>query len=251
MYRFLSILIFSFLTFFLQPELEAQVSQKPAIQPAQKPFKGIKPKVALLKDLPLLEFPVQGDKPCLAIVLSGNGGWRSLVSSITKYLNTNHVPVIGFNCMSYFSKYKPHDLFARDLEKVISFYTEKYKKSKILFIGYSMGAEVLPFALNHFSIEEMAMIQDVIMIAPSQKCTFHDMIVDHLVDRRRGEFIVPEIQRSGYRKFLIICDNGPFALCRKDLPVYTETITLGGGHHIGKNYALLSKTIGKRLLFDK
>jgi len=106
-----------------------------------------------IANLPLVELPAEPRGPLLAIVLSGDGGWRDVDSAIAQKLQTDGVSVVGWDSLRYFWSKKSPEQTARDLGAVIDTYTSRWGASKIALIGYSFGADVLPFAYDHLSPE--------------------------------------------------------------------------------------------------
>ena len=58
--------------------------------------------MAGIAKLPLIELPAEPRGPLLAIVLSGDGGWRDLDKTIAETLQSDGVSVVGWDCLSYF-----------------------------------------------------------------------------------------------------------------------------------------------------
>ena len=106
-----------------------------------------------ISGLPLVEMPASPPGPLLAIVLSGDGGWRDLDRSIAEKLRSDGVSVIGWDSLRYFWSHKTPEQTARDLSAVIDTYIARWGASKVALIGYSFGAGVLPFAYDRLSPE--------------------------------------------------------------------------------------------------
>jgi len=203
-----------------------------------------------LSDLPLLEYSVNGNRNYFVILLTGNGGWRSLVTTLTTYLHKKQVPVVSLNSLKYLWVEKNPQCIARDLERIMGFYSEKWNKSYVVLIGYSMGAEILPFALNNLSEDYLMKIQDVILIAPAQKATFEIAIRDYLYDSDVGLEILPELKNLKIDTPYCICDDKKISLCSLNLENAVEFKVLPGGHHFGYNYETLNRLIGTRMKLE-
>lgn len=100
--------------------------------------------------VPLTEVPATAgpDRPQFAIMFSGDGGWALLDRAVTAELAKNGLPSVGWDSLSYFWKPRQPDEVALDLEQVLRNYMASWKKARIVLIGYSFGADVLPATIN-------------------------------------------------------------------------------------------------------
>ena len=117
-------------------------------------------------------------------------------------------------------------------------------------IGYSMGAEILPFAINCMDDKYKQKINDLILIGPGQKATFKVKLRDYYWEVNKGADIYPELQKRNKEKTYVICDDHKFSICLKNLDGVVDHDFLGGGHHFGGDYNKLSTLIGKRLKLE-
>src|SRR5437899_2266308 len=104
---------------------------------------------AVTAKLPLIEVPAtKGASDTLVVFVSGDGGWAKIDKSMSKVLAENGMPVVGLNALQYFWTKRTPDSAARDLQWVLEHYLAAWKKDRVLFVGYSRGADVLPFMIN-------------------------------------------------------------------------------------------------------
>jgi len=204
-------------------------------------------KVRPTKNLPIIESRSNGYCDYYVILLTGNGGWRNLVQSVTHYLNSKSVTVVAINTKKYLWSEKKPAQIGCDLESVIDRYENKWGQKKVVFVGYSMGAEVLPFALDCMGDKYRNEINDLILIGPWQKVTFKVKLKDYYLEVNKGTDLYTELLQLKTEKAYIICDDNAFSICRKDLGGIIDHDFLKGGHHFGGDYVALSKLIGKRL----
>ena len=101
-----------------------------------------------LHDLPLREFPVAQPHGQFAIMLTGDGGWRRVDEQIAKRLREANVPVVGFLVPDYFRVMRTPEESADALERTIAVYRAQWHCDRVIVIGYSRGADVLPFMIN-------------------------------------------------------------------------------------------------------
>src|ERR1035437_7955669 len=79
-------------------------------------------------NLPVLEFPVENGPNYFVILFSGDGGWKTIDQSMTNNLNAGKISVVALNMMKYLWTEKSPLQIAKDLEKLIDFYTKKWGK---------------------------------------------------------------------------------------------------------------------------
>jgi pimeloyl-ACP methyl ester carboxylesterase len=98
--------------------------------------------------LPLAELPVEHPSKLMAVVLSGDGGWRDLDKTIAEDLQREGVPVVGLDSLRYFWSRKTPEQTASVVASVIETFMARWSAEKVALIGYSFGADVIPFAYN-------------------------------------------------------------------------------------------------------
>ncbi|MEJ1962513.1 MAG: AcvB/VirJ family lysyl-phosphatidylglycerol hydrolase [Gammaproteobacteria bacterium] len=112
--------------------------------------KSLPPPPPDLADLPVIEVPASGVAATggdqFAVLLSGDGGWAGLDKEVAGALSAQGVPVAGVDSLRYFWKSRTPAGLATDIDRIIRYYAYQWKKKRVLLIGYSQGADVLPFA---------------------------------------------------------------------------------------------------------
>ena len=204
-------------------------------------------KISPTKHLPLIEYRSTGNNDYYVIFLTGNGGLRNLAQSVIDYFNSKNVSVLVINTKKYLWKEKGPEQIACDLEKLVDQYNNKWGETKVVFLGYSMGAEVLPFAVNCMEDKYINELKDMILIGPWQKATFKVRLRDYLFEVNEGEDIYSEFLKLKTKRAYVICDDNKYSICHKDLERVLDHDFLEGGHHFGGAYLTLSRLIGKRL----
>jgi type IV secretory pathway VirJ component len=199
------------------------------------------------RKLPLIESKTSENNGYYVILLTGNGGWRELVQSITRYLNSKNVSVLAINTKQYLLSEKKPVQIACDLEALMDRYNIKWGHDTVVFIGYSMGAEILPFAVNCMGETYREKLQDLILIGPWQKATFKVKLADYFYEVNKGADIYAELKKMKKINTYIICDDNDISICHKNLDGVVDHDMLAGGHHFGGDYITLAKMIGSRL----
>ena len=112
------------------------------------------PAPVALGNLPVIEVPARAGAPptdLLAIILSGDGGWAGLDKEVAQALAEHGIPVAGLDSLRYFWSARTPQRLAGDIDRMIRYYLEHFGKQRVLLIGYSQGADVLPFAVNRLA----------------------------------------------------------------------------------------------------
>jgi len=199
-----------------------------------------------VNDLPLVELPVKDStKDYLAVIVSGDGGWASIDRELASVLVRDGVPVVGLNSLKYFWTKRSPESSAADLGRIMKYYLAAWGKKKAVLVGYSRGADVLPFMANRLPAELKDKVALLALLAPGQKTEFEMHMTDWLGGGGSGLPIKPEVEN--WKNSRILCfygrsDKGD--LCRTLAPERFTLVPLGGGHHFGGAY----KEIAGRIL---
>jgi phosphatidylglycerol lysyltransferase len=196
-------------------------------------------------NLPLVELPAEPRGPLLAIVLSGDGGWRDVDRSIAQKLQSDGVSVVGWDSLRYFWSKKSPEQTARDLGAVIDTYTSRWGASKIALIGYSFGADVLPFAYDHLSPEAKVRVVQLSLLGFAPAADF-EITVSGWLGAAPGKDALPtEPALVPIDPAMVQCfygANEDDSAC----PLLTgkaEVIRVPGGHHFDHDYGALARSI--------
>ena len=202
-----------------------------------------------VKDLPLIELPAsRTEHDVLAIMLSGDGGWAGLDKAVAAQLNARGVPLVGWDSLRYFWNARTPDGAARDLDRVIRHYSREWHKSKVLLIGYSQGADVMPFLVNRLAQSTRSMLAGTALIGMGTEAFFEFSVRHWLGQPTGGLPIRPEIERGLLGRVQCIYgsdeqDSSCLTLRADGL----EKTKLPGGHHFDGDYAAVAAAVVKGL----
>jgi type IV secretory pathway VirJ component len=196
-------------------------------------------------DLPLTTLSSSPGAP-LAIVFSGDGGWRDIDKEIAAALHRRGYAVIGWDCLRYFWQARTPDILARDMASLMSFYQARWRPPEIVLIGYSFGADVLPFAFNRLPPELRKRIVQISLLGYAGRADFEIRVAgwfgagpsDAALDGG------PELARIEPR--LVQCFYGAEegdSACPRLSGRGAEVIETGGGHHFDGGYMTLAQRI--------
>lgn len=199
-----------------------------------------------LKDLPIVEVAAQPAAPSdtFAIMLSGDGGWAGLDKDVAGALTANGIPVVGLDSLRYFWSARTPQGLAADLDRMIQYYLKQLGKQRVMLIGYSQGADVLPFAVNRLSEAMRSHVALTAVMGMSEHALFEFHMSSWISDDNSGPPTRPEIERiTGIPVLCMYGEDESDSLCPQLDPRKVMLVKLKGGHHFDGNYAGLARTI--------
>lgn len=200
-----------------------------------------------VSDLPLVEVPAKGaEGSTFAVILSGDGGWASIDKDIGDTLATEGIPVVGLNALQYFWKQRTPDGTARDLERILRHYLAAWKKEEVILIGYSRGADVLPFAADRLPPDLLDRTLAIALLGPARSVAFKFHVTDWIRSGQSKTALPtrPEVEKLRGRK--ILCFYGieeKDSLCPDLAPELAKHYGLRGSHHLGGDYREIARMI--------
>jgi type IV secretory pathway VirJ component len=131
---------------------------------------------------------------------------------------------------------------------VLVHFLQDWKRQKVIIIGYSFGADVLPFIINRFPSDLQSKIQLLALIGPSQKADFEFHLTDWVGNfGNDGEPTVPEIRKLKQKSLCFYGDYEKDSACPHVQTKLVKIIPLRGGHHFNGDYQMLAKSILQEL----
>ncbi len=200
-----------------------------------------------LGDLPVVEVPAQpgtAASDTFAIIMSGDGGWAGLDKDVAEALSAHGIPVVGLDSLRYFWSARTAEGLARDTDHMIRYYLAHLAKNRVLLIGYSQGADVLPFAVNRLPAATRARVALAVLMGMSEHALFEFHVSSWIANDTTGPLTLPEVNRiTGIPVSCIYGDGDKDSLCPKLDPNRIQVVKLPGGHHFNGDYAGLARVI--------
>ncbi len=196
--------------------------------------------------MPVKDFPSKSGSNTLAVFFSGDGGWLRIDQVIAENLALKGIHVIGVDSRKYFNVKRTPDETAQDVRYLIDTYSDKLNSRRVILIGYSFGADVIPFIVNRLSKYPDTSLEGAVMISIAGDTTF-EVSEDEWSGKIKGEFkTLPEISRVKNVPLLFIggCDDKTSITQEIDKIKY-DVIVTEGGHHFAGNYKYLAGIIIK------
>jgi len=205
------------------------------------------PQAEAVKDLPLIEMPTTGAKnDTLAVILSGDGGWASIDRDLGNTFVDRGLAVVGLNSLRYFWTPRTPEEVAKDLQRMLRYYLKAWQKDDAILIGYSRGADVLPFMARRLPPDLLAKVKLIVLLGPARATEF----AFHLTDwfggsaKTAGHPILPEVEQlKGVKVLCVYGEEESDSLCPHLDTATIRVICLKGGHHFDGDYQALAATI--------
>lgn len=196
--------------------------------------------------LPIIPLPVDKPSRMMAVVLSGDGGWRDLDKRLADRIQSMGVPVVGWDSLRYFWRVKTPDQTAADLAAVLENYSTRWKAEKIALIGYSFGADVLPFLYDRLPPTLRAKVTMVSLLGLESKADWEITVTGWLGAPPSDAAIPVAPALAAMPAGLIQCFYGSEeteSACPTLDASHVELIKTAGGHHFGHDYDAIAQTI--------
>ncbi|HZZ11378.1 MAG TPA: AcvB/VirJ family lysyl-phosphatidylglycerol hydrolase, partial [Paraburkholderia sp.] len=199
-----------------------------------------------LTDLPLIEMPAAHPNGLMAIVISGDGGWRDLDKTIAEALRKDGVSVIGWDSLRYFWSERPPAQTSHDLARVMQTYGARWHAQHVALIGYSFGADVMPFAYNRLpeALREKVSLISLLGFAPDADFQIRVGGWLGMPASDKALKVQPELNRVP--PAIVQCfygENEKDTLCPALTKTGIEVIRTSGDHHFGGDYDALERHI--------
>jgi type IV secretory pathway VirJ component len=211
------------------------------------PSLQVAPPPAALGDLPVIEVAARsGSEPSdsFAILMSGDGGWAGLDQDIATALSAQGIPVVGLDSLRYYWTPRTPDSLAADTDRIIRYYLSRFGKKTVLLIGYSQGADVLPFAVNRLPQATRARVALTAIMGMSEHALFEFHVSSWIADDNSGPPTLPEVNRiAGMPVLCIYGEDEKDSLCPKLDAHRFKVVKVKGGHHFDGDYAGLAREI--------
>ncbi len=208
-----------------------------------------KPEISI-DGLPIVELSpssavANGSLP-LIIFYSGDGGWRDIDKKIGASLADRGYFVVGIDSLRYFWRRKePHEM-ASDLDRLIRHYHARFQDSGVILVGYSFGADLLPFMVNRLPADTRSDIKLISLLGIADRASFEIRLQGILgASNKDGPPTLPEIEKL--RTIPVQCvfgsDEHDSVCDEKALDGIVMRDQMTGGHHFNGDYHFIADLI--------
>lgn len=182
----------------------------------------------------------------LVVMLTGDGGWRRIDIRVTNRFRDAGLPVVGFLTPDYYRVRRTPEESACALERVIRFYKTSWKCDRVVIIGYSRGADILPFMLSRLPADVRASIDLVALLGlePTIDFRYRPTWIPGQTRHEPQYPVLPEVQKlAGYRVLCFYGEKEKDSLCHSLDPQVVTVIREPGSHHFAGNYGGIADEI--------
>ncbi|SAL10080.1 bacterial virulence protein VirJ [Caballeronia arvi] len=199
-----------------------------------------------VSDLPLIELRAAQPTDLLAIVISGDGGWRDLDKTMALALQKDGVSVVGIDSLRYFWSEKTPQQTANDIARVIRAYNARWHTSHVALVGYSFGADVMPFAYNRLPDAVRDQVSYISLMGFSPSADFQIRVTGWLGMPASDKALKVRPELNKLPPSMVQCIYGEKeedTLCPQLTKTGIEVVKLPGDHHFGGDYDALARRI--------
>jgi len=199
-----------------------------------------------LADLPIIEVPPTGTgiDDTFAVLFSGDGGWAGIDRDVANELASRGVPVAGWDSLRYFWTARTPSGVSNDLDRILRYFSQHWHKSKAIVVGYSQGADVLPFAINRLPPQSKGLVERTVLMSIGQTAAFEFHVTNWFGSGSHELPIGAEMVRmSGASTVCLYGAGDSDSICPKVAPRNAKVVELAGGHHFGGSYGHLADII--------
>ncbi len=200
----------------------------------------------------LVEYPVPGGgKDTLVVILSGDGGWADLDKQLAEIVAGRDYSVLGFDCYKYFNRTRSPEETTVDFQAALDHYMMIWHKRRVVLIGFSFGAAVLPFIMARLPEPEVSRVDLTVLLSPGRYANWEIHWGDWLHDKPHASARPTLPEMAGVKTNRLLCvyghDDAPNSLCTQLSGPAGEILELPGDHHFDKNYDHLASLILDRV----
>jgi len=201
------------------------------------------------QDFPVKEWTAPGhDKPAI-FYITGDGGFNTFSTNLCESLNRKGYDVFSLNAKSYFWDKKTPEQAATDINNYLIKKLTGRRNQQVVMIGYSFGADVLPFIENRLSNNLVENVIASFFMAISGSTDFEIHWSDIFGgNKKRSMDVATEMNKLPGKNIVIIngSDDESPVLNKISLKNYTHEV-LPGGHHFEGDTEEISRVILKHI----
>jgi type IV secretory pathway VirJ component len=202
--------------------------------------------------LPIEVLSSANERDVLILYITGDGGWNRFSEEVGHSFVKNGYSVIAFNARKYFWDAKTPQIFARDIEMLALHYLKVLKKTSLIIVGYSFGADVAAFLPNYLTKNLIAKIRLLALLSPSASTNFEIQLSDLITggDSKDRKYLVStELDRSIVPVLCLFGSDEDLILKKELRPGARIRIEeLPGSHRYNQKSELLVEHVLRRLL---
>ena len=198
-------------------------------------------------ELPLLEVPAHGPAKAIAVIYSGDGGWWGFENGLAKDISDKGIVVVGWNTLKYFWTRRTPQQAADDLSSVLDRVSAAQGALPIVLVGYSYGADVLPFIVEKLPPRIASRVERVALINPGHNADLVFHFSSWAGDYAHSDSL-KVLDGIGRLRAPVVCACGESdsdCCCRESKARDIRILILPGGHRLKGDHAHVAEAILK------
>lgn len=201
-----------------------------------------------VSDLPLVEVPaapgVTANADRFVVLLTGDGDWASLVRDVAAQFAARGMPVVGLRSRAYMKGKRDADVTTRDVSRLVETYAARWGRPHVLLVGYSRGADWLPFVLARGGdrLRERTKLVGMLAMAERAKFTFSLFDLVRATSDPADPPIAPELAKLRGLGLPLACVYGvdeEESGCKGADASMMTIFARSGGHHFDSDAAAI------------
>ena len=194
-------------------------------------------------NLPVRFFSSTDKTKPLLFYISGDGGWNNFSTSLVQRLNSLGYPVIGLDAKSYFWSRKTPEQTTQDVVTLLQQHTDLWKGNGVVMIGYSFGADVMPFVETRLPKTIGQQLKTTLLLSPSERTDFEVHLLDVLTSASHSFPVMQEINQLTKPVTVFFGEDENAGYSKKISSKNVRVVTLNGGHRYNNDADALSKQL--------
>jgi type IV secretory pathway VirJ component len=187
----------------------------------------------------------------MAVIISGDGGWRDIDSQVASFLQAKGIPSVGIDSLRYFWSERSAKETAALVDQLVDAYSRRFGTRYVALMGYSFGADIIPSTYLALQPRTRARIKLISLLGLSHEADYEVSVLGWTGAKGAGTAGDPSVDAKKIDTSLIQCvygadedDTGCPALAGTK----AELLKLPGAHHYDGDYGKLTDHIVEALM---
>ncbi len=179
------------------------------------------------------------------LMISGDGGWTNFDQLLAESFGNKGIRVVGLDARKYFWRPKTPENTTTDIANILDHYQKLWHTKAFILVGYSFGADVVPFVANRLNPRLKKSLQAVFALSPDLYTDFEVRILTllHLKKSKKYDVTFELKQIKPIRPIVFFGSKENPKLPEHFKAQGIETIILTGNHHFDYNYEAISTSL--------
>ena len=187
-----------------------------------------------LRDLPITEVPAaNAGNDVFAVLISGDGGWAQLDKEVSAELASRGIPVAGLDSLHYFWHERTPEQTATDVGRIIEHYSTQWHRPRVLLIGYSFGADVMPAVFDRLAPVSRARVASLSLLGLAKRASYEVGASEWIPAlASKGPLVLSDLEKIGGLPILCVEGEGEEKSICPALPrLGVQVRQIGYQHH--------------------